>query len=129
MQEAVRWKTQADGKRQGWGHVQFAAAASVAAALELSGQSLMGRALEVHQADEATGGNEAARLNLGQPVKDCWFCLSNEEVRTTTAPRTLREAPRTIIASDPLPARAPGRCRVCCRRTCTWWWMFWTTHT
>ena len=57
--------------------MQFRTEADVAAALKLSGQALMGRDIEVHAAEE--GGS--AKLNLGAPVQDCWFCLSNSQVR------------------------------------------------
>jgi hypothetical protein len=77
VQEAVHWKTQTDGKKQGWGHVQFRSEADMKAAVALSGQSFMGRSIEIHLASES----EQHKLNLGAPVKDCWFCLSNEEVR------------------------------------------------
>ena len=73
----MRWKVQSDGKKHGWAHVQFRTEADVAAALKLSRQALMGRDIEVHAAEE--GGS--AKLNLGAPVQDCWFCLSNSQVR------------------------------------------------
>jgi RNA recognition motif-containing protein len=72
----VRWQTKPDGKRQGWAHVQFRSEEDVQAALQLSGQALMGREIEVSLATEAG----SAKLNLGAPVQDCWFCLSNEQV-------------------------------------------------
>ena len=58
--------------------MQFKSQADIDAALKLTGQMLMGRELDVHPATE--GGNDAAKLNLGAPVQDCWFCLSNEQV-------------------------------------------------
>jgi RNA recognition motif-containing protein len=82
VQEAVRWRTQANGQRQGWGHVQFKSEAEVKAAIALSGQSFMGRPVEVHPASD----NGQHKLNLGAPVKDCWFCLSNDEVRQYVCP-------------------------------------------
>lgn len=77
LQAAVRWPVKADGKKQGWAHVQFAAASDIDAAVALSGQALMGRDLEVQRATD----KGEPKLNLGQSVPDCWFCLSNPEVR------------------------------------------------
>ena len=84
MQAAVRWPKQERGKKATWLHVQFDSVESVAEACQLSGQQMMGRELLVEP-----GGAEGAMtdkpLNMGQAVKDCWFCLSNEQVRNFSA--------------------------------------------
>lgn len=76
----MRWPKQERGKKSSWLHVQFESEGSVAEACQLSGQSMMGRELVVEPATE--GGMTDKPLNMGQAVKDCWFCLSNDQVRS-----------------------------------------------
>lgn len=80
MQAAVRWPKQERGKKASWLHVQFETEESVAEACQLSGQQMMGRELLVEPASE--GSLTEKPLNMGQAVKDCWFCLSNDQVRS-----------------------------------------------
>lgn len=84
----VRWTCNAEGKRHGWAHVQFDSKDSVRAACEMTGQALMGRELTIDVA-ESIGKPE---LNLGKPVKDCWFCLSNEQADVHLVVDILEEA-------------------------------------
>ena len=74
--EHVEWPV-IDGKRSSSLFVQFADAAAVAEACKLTGQLMMGR--EITVLPKAQEGQQR-ELNLGQAVKDCWFCLSNDQV-------------------------------------------------
>lgn len=74
--EHVEWPV-IDGKRSSSLFVQFTDAAAVAEACKLTGQLMMGR--EITVLPKAKEGQER-ELNLGQAVKDCWFCLSNDQV-------------------------------------------------
>lgn len=79
MQAEVRW-SETEGRKHGWAHVQFADVSAVEQALAMSGQSFQGRDLVVSRANPLReSGGAGAPLNLGKAVKDCWFCLSNEE--------------------------------------------------
>ena len=82
VQAAVRWSRQ-DGKKASWLHVQFESEDSVDNACQLSGQAMMGRELFVERASE--GQAQDKPLNMGQAVKDCWFCLSNDQVQVLVA--------------------------------------------
>lgn len=75
----VLWKA-VDGKRVSWLSVQFSDAAAVTEACKLSGHLMMGREITVIPKTEEGQGAEIP-LNLGQAVKDCWFCLSNDQVQ------------------------------------------------
>lgn len=77
--ESVDWPT-VDRKRSSWLFVQFTETAAVAEACKLSGQLMMGREITVIPKSE-DGQHVEMKLNLGQAVKDCWFCLSNDQVR------------------------------------------------
>lgn len=76
--EDVHWPM-VDKKRASWLFVQFSVASSVTEACNLSGQLMMGREITVVPMSH-DGPDREMKLNLGQAVKDCWFCLSNEQV-------------------------------------------------
>jgi Protein similar to CwfJ C-terminus 1 len=79
-QAEVRWGQTPDGRPHTWAHIQFADTSSVDDALALSGQMMLGRELTVSRANAPSkDGAGQMPLNLGKDVKDCWFCLSNEE--------------------------------------------------
>lgn len=85
MQAAVRWPKQERGKKASWMHVQFESEESVEAACQLSGQQMMGREVMVERASASSMTEKP--LNMGQAVKDCWFCLSNDQVLIYTCTR------------------------------------------
>eukprot|EP00892_Ulva_mutabilis_P002291 jgi/Ulvmu1/12062/UM083_0075.1 len=91
----VMWKS-VNGKRASWLTVQFSEAAAVVDACKLSGHLMMGR--EITVIPKTQEGQEADMpLNLGQAVKDCWFCLSNDQADVQLVVDVLDEA---YIATD-----------------------------